>query len=717
MALVPRSVLEAVRQRTACLTSDAKRLLTIAAVAGRRFNVTLLQEMIGCDDTQLHALLKEVMAAYLVVEEEADRFAFRHALTQQAIYSELLTRERRALHRAIAETLERLATLSHTREQRLEDLAHHFYEAGAWQQAFTYAREASDKAQALYAQQATIEHLTHALDAAQHLGQTLPADLYLARGQAHGTLGEFDRAEDDYRRALEMARDQANAEREWQSMVALGFLWSGRDYEQAGQWFRQALDLTGRLGSPELRATSLNRLGNWLLNIGQCEGIVQAHEEALSIFEATANTRGMAESLDLLAIAHGLIGDRVKSVEMEGRAIALFRTLHDDEGLSSILATRAIQQTLEANETTYHTLHPLDETLRDADESLRLARQIGSLPAQAFAEIVLSYAHASSGNLGRALTHAHEALRIATTIEHRQWMAFASQATADIYLALRQPAQARATLDAGLGFAREVNSGIMTDFLASLLALAYLLERDLPHAEATLRSVMPREQHPRTLAERHVAWVWGELALAQGDPARALEQVEVLIDSAPGDQRGQPIPHLLLLKGNALDTLGRLDEASLAFADAQRGAELRQDQSVLWRIHAAHGRLLHRLKRDEAAQREISAAKRIIGALATTVEDATLREQFLSAACAMLPADRPISPRVAAKRAYGGLTTREREVAALVAQGKTSREIADVLVVSERTAEAHVGNILGKLGFTSRAQIAVWAVEHGLVAH
>lgn len=51
---------------------------------------------------------------------------------------------------------------------------------------------------------------------------------------------------------------------------------------------------------------------------------------------------------------------------------------------------------------------------------------------------------------------------------------------------------------------------------------------------------------------------------------------------------------------------------------------------------------------------------------------------------------------------------------ALIAQGKTSRELADLLVVSERTAEVHVSNILGKLGFTSRAQIAAWAVEKGL---
>ena len=62
------------------------------------------------------------------------------------------------------------------------------------------------------------------------------------------------------------------------------------------------------------------------------------------------------------------------------------------------------------------------------------------------------------------------------------------------------------------------------------------------------------------------------------------------------------------------------------------------------------------------------------------------------------------------------LTPRESEVAALVARGLTNRQIAVRLVISERTADSHVGNILGKLGFTSRAQVAAWAVEQGLRA-
>jgi len=60
------------------------------------------------------------------------------------------------------------------------------------------------------------------------------------------------------------------------------------------------------------------------------------------------------------------------------------------------------------------------------------------------------------------------------------------------------------------------------------------------------------------------------------------------------------------------------------------------------------------------------------------------------------------------------LSEREREIAILIAQGKSSREIAEVFVISQRTVETHVGNIYTKLGFNSRTQIAVWAVEKGL---
>jgi non-specific serine/threonine protein kinase len=68
----------------------------------------------------------------------------------------------------------------------------------------------------------------------------------------------------------------------------------------------------------------------------------------------------------------------------------------------------------------------------------------------------------------------------------------------------------------------------------------------------------------------------------------------------------------------------------------------------------------------------------------------------------------------AAKARFDGLTAREREIAALVAEGQSNREIGERLVVSERTVDSHVANILAKLGVASRAQIVAWAVRKGL---
>jgi DNA-binding NarL/FixJ family response regulator len=64
----------------------------------------------------------------------------------------------------------------------------------------------------------------------------------------------------------------------------------------------------------------------------------------------------------------------------------------------------------------------------------------------------------------------------------------------------------------------------------------------------------------------------------------------------------------------------------------------------------------------------------------------------------------------------GGLSARELEVVALIAQGLTNRQISDRLIVSERTTHAHVRNILDKLGFASRTQIATWAVQHRITS-
>jgi DNA-binding NarL/FixJ family response regulator len=81
-----------------------------------------------------------------------------------------------------------------------------------------------------------------------------------------------------------------------------------------------------------------------------------------------------------------------------------------------------------------------------------------------------------------------------------------------------------------------------------------------------------------------------------------------------------------------------------------------------------------------------------------------------------IPADASTVPSAQElKEKFGGLTRRECEAAALIAQGKSNREIAEAMSVGLKTAETYMTRIRNKLGFDSRVQIALWAIEKGLV--
>jgi DNA-binding CsgD family transcriptional regulator len=709
---IPRSVQGAVQQRLDHVSDAARQVATLAAVAGRRFDFALLQRITQSDEPELLRLMKELIAAQLVVEESEEQFAFRHALTREAIYRQLLLRERKALHRMIAETIEQL--FAPGLDAHLTELAYHFYEAGAWEQALAYAQRAGERAQVLYVPRVAIEQFTRALKATHHVAAAPLAQLYRLRGQAYETLGEFEHARSDYERAIHAAQDAHDGQMQWQAVMDLGFLWAGRDYERAGAFFREAVRLAQQLEDPTLHAHSLNRLGNWLVNIGQVEEGLEAHQQALEVFERQHDRAGMAETFDLLGQAMAWNGNLVKGAQQHGRAIALFRLLGDKKSLISTLPNANMNSCPALAEAVFVVVREVAECERDLAEAALLARQIDWPAGEAYAELSTGLLLASFGQFGRGLAHAHKGLQMAIEIEHQQWILGAHSILGHIYALMLESALALHYLDAGLPLAEQLGSAWWIGSIGVCQALAYLLEGQRKQAEARLRAVMPREQEPRTLTERRLAWTWGELAFAQGEPQSALQIAERLIASAPGEIRSQPIPRLLKLKGEALIALKRLNEAAQALEEAKRGALERREAPLLWQIHCSLGRVYRLLKREQEASNALVAAREGIQSLAQTIDNIELREHFLQRALASLPKEKPTSSRRAAAEKYGGLTAREREVAALIAEGKSNREIADQLIVSERTVESHVANILFKLGFASRAQVAAWVVEVGL---
>jgi predicted ATPase len=81
---IPRSVQDVVYQRTEQLSAPARQVLRLSAVAGRRFDLTILRQIMHADESHMLVLMKELVAAQFVMEEAADQFSFRHARTRRA---------------------------------------------------------------------------------------------------------------------------------------------------------------------------------------------------------------------------------------------------------------------------------------------------------------------------------------------------------------------------------------------------------------------------------------------------------------------------------------------------------------------------------------------------------------------------------------------------------------------------------------------------------
>jgi len=150
-----------------------------------------------------------------------------------------------------------------------------------------------------------------------------------------------------------------------------------------------------------------------------------------------------------------------------------------------------------------------------------------------------------------------------------------------------------------------------------------------------------------------------------------------------------------------------LARISLLQAEHIQAAQLLGFASRLWDSMAIDDQTVERLQIMRAETRR--QTERVLGTQqfrqeferGATLSHAEVRQQGLGIPATSVPS-RPDND---------DLTARERQVAALVSEGLTNREIAQRLVIATRTAEAHLQNVMLKLGFTSRSQVAAWYVK------
>lgn len=715
---IPPSVQDAVFWRVERLNPEARELLQLAAVMGRRFDFAILQTVLQRTEADMLVLIKLLVAAQLVVEETMDQFAFRHALVRQAVYHSLLGRERRPLHRAIAQTIE--GQLGRLGDSRAADLAYHFYEAGEWAKTIDYAQTAGERALALYSSHAAVDHFGRACQAAERLQQPPPGSLIYARGQAYEHLGEFEAARADYERCGELAQATGDNQLEWQSLLALGFLWTGHDYPKAGYYFQRALDLASASENPGYLAHTLNRLGNWHMMTDEPGRSIECHQQALAIFEASHDKRGMATTLDLLGISNFTGGDMVNGARHYERAIQLWRDLGERQWLISSLATYATRGGNYLFATARRRPVSLAQCRAEASEALGLARQIGWTNGEVAALLWLGHTLGPRGEWADALQVAQTALDLAQRIEHPLWILTSQAILGAVYLDMGLFPAAEHEFERALDLGLNTRSAYVIYSMAGYLALTRIAQGKLDAAEAALNTLSNHTLPTRTQAQHHMWYGRAELALARHDPRLALDIVDRLIESLGLSPDVTPAgidlisPRLWLLRGEALAGLRHEQAAETIIRAAAETAAALDAWPLVWRSHAALARLYRGQRRYEEADQEAHRARGVIETLAAKTPEPGQREGFTRYALSLLPPERKLTPRQASRQNLRGLTEREREVAVLISQGKTTRAIAATLTLSERTVEKHIENVMAKLGVETRTQIGVWVAEHGL---
>jgi class 3 adenylate cyclase/tetratricopeptide (TPR) repeat protein len=635
---VPTTLTGVLQARLDGLPQGERALLQQASVVGRIFWDRVLQHMIeqeagSIPGERIEENLISLRGRELIFHREsstfagADEYIFKHALLRDVTYESVLKRLRRVFHSLVAEWL------IDQGDEYPGLIADHLEQAREVEDAVKYLREAGDQAAGRYANAEAVQFYTRAIQLAERVSPDVVslAGLHRGRGLAHGTVGEFDQARADFEAALHFAHTAGEYQEEWRVLLDLGKLWASRDYNKTRDYFERALELARRMDDQAVLADSLNWIGNWYANDENPIRAVECHQEALRIFKGLGNQRNLANTLDLLGIEHLLSGDLTASAEFYDQAIALFRELNDRSRLISSLMGRATIVSLLVLLASVPPALPLDAQ-RGFEEAIRIAQEIDSAPDVAWAHWSRGLLYTVQGQFGPALDVIQDGIHIASEIGHREWEVGNRFALGVLYGELFAPEFARQQLEKALNLAQELQSRYWVHHVTGALAAAYYLLDDQSLAQTCLEKVLSPQTPMDTMGKRYCWARRAELALAQGDPALALEITDRLITSAPGILKGQVITFLWMLKGNALAAIGLSDEACSLLHAARENAQATGERFLLCRIQARLERLSCFTENGREAEEELPTARMLIEELATTIPDEALKKNFLQGA-------------------------------------------------------------------------------------
>jgi class 3 adenylate cyclase/tetratricopeptide (TPR) repeat protein len=409
---VPDTVRVAIDQRLAPLSEPAQEAISAASVLGQRFSFDDLQAVLDWTEDDLERALDEGQGSGLLRAGDGDDYSFNHALTQQALCTELPPRRRRRIHLAAGQALERLPPA--VRERRATELAQHFLLGGAPERGLPYAILAGDAAEAVFSHADAAVHYQIALELAQQIGDAAQ------EARVREKLGGLLTATIQYVAALDMLEHSARLYHQggdWES--------EGRVVAQLGRVhvvhgsmdeglvrlsaFRPGL---AQRGPSRALANLVSALAHLLYALERYDEALVAAGEAVGLAETMGDAAVHAEAEARRGATLGMLG-RLNEAEQSSRSASALADASRDvfthcRALQALAGVALLRGDLTVSRSRL-------------EEALQLADHMGNRRQIAVSNFGLSLQALAAGDADASSLHAERALSIMHALEG-SWM-------------------------------------------------------------------------------------------------------------------------------------------------------------------------------------------------------------------------------------------------------------------------------------------------------
>lgn len=679
----PRTVRDAVGARVGRLDAPVRRLVEAGAVIGRRFPLTVAARIVDVPVDTCLGLADAAVASGLLVQSGGE-LRFVHALTRDAVQASIPTATAVALHRAVAEALEERWTGE--LDEHLAELAWHRIALAPYGDADA-ARAWALRAAAGSVRRLAFEEGVRLYRAALEVPTPWPDDVsacrtHLALGRAGYLAGDLDVARSAAVAAADLARAAARPDLLAEAALVLEPVPDPTTTAVLTALCDEAL--AAAPPDPALRARLQAQRSQLAFYAGDRAHTDRASSAALDLARPTGDDRSLVAALRARHDAVPGPGGRSERLALAAEMLA------------------AADRTGDARTAMWGRLWRIDALVEDG-RLAEAADELGPLAAaveRVGGPVGAWHRDRARSCVAQARGRFAEAREAATRAYERMRLIEPSPATGALLGTHWAMARHVGTSEEGLRLARAWVEPPPRFRTMGRVSRAFLLLRagHLDEAQAQFRQAGPPQ-----------AWDWPVFFTAPGSVLAALVAIglgrPVELDAALATLEAFRGEHVLgsgvsycgpaeLTLGLGALAQGRLDDAVADLETAVRRCDTAGAPAFLAEasLHLAAALASRGAPGDRDRARRLAVeADRLVRALGLAAFDTASADLL-----------RRLGPGV------GGLSAREAEVARLVADGLTNRQIAARLVISERTAGNHVAHILTKLGFTSRSQIAAW---------